>query len=117
MKYNIQRVIEGLQRFQKENQDVKLISDENLSLLATYTIRVNSIDSHIKILRDKLHEYDYENINSAAKKLRVERATIYKWIDEGVIDIEYPYRYCGNRKYISLKKLLRNLEYIKKQRL
>jgi len=117
MEYNIQSVIECLQKFQKGNADIKLVGEGKLLSLLASTHNVNCIDSHIERLKNlpgyDLYELEYfVNISSASRLLKVERATIYKWIREGVI--------CSgdlHHKYVNLSELLKNLETIRERRM
>ena len=115
MRYNIQRVIESLQKYQKENPDKKLIGEDELLSLSSATHKVNSIDYHIEKLEKLKIEADAgcSNISDAAKEIGVQRPTIYRWIDEGIIDRYVWERKLGNETVIDLNELRDNLIKIK----
>ena len=122
MKYDVKKIITELQKLQKKNPDTVFINDAELLLLAASTIKVNCIHSHIKRLNkyfsDKPYYDDCKSIDAASKILMVERATIYKWIKDGIVDIEQiEYAFSGNRKYISLRQLLKTFETLNERRL
>ena len=107
MKYNIQKVIERLQKFQKENPDEKLIGEDEL--LSILTADVKYLDEFI----DKLTNIDglihqFGNIDETAKILNVTRSTIHNWINTGIIE-----KKIGR---IRLHDLLMNLRTLQKRR-
>ena len=70
MRYNIQEVIERLQKFQKENSDTKIVSDDELLKIATPD--VHWIENHVKRLQNEVdrliiefddYKKDYEDLD------------------------------------------------------
>jgi len=128
MKYDIQKVITELQNYQSKNTDIKLISEDELLSLATLTFKIHYIDRHIHTL-EKLGiktEYPLKELTvgtswrilSAANMLNVKRATIYKWIKDGLITRhDYP---CWSTKkltpFVSMIELMNNLTLIKQRK-
>jgi len=137
MRYNIQKVIEGLQKIQEYsnskgyNDDLFIEEDE---LLTIAMVRVNCIDEYIKrfdLIQDKdeyFKNYDWENyhkggedkyfcrsefytITDTAKLMNVQRKTIYDWIDKGIINVIYS----GKLSLIRLSELEENLKLIQKR--
>ena len=129
MRYNIQKVIESLQKFQKENPDETLIEENTLLSLACSTHKVPNIDEHIKRLVlyleiDEAGDIDKFgdihllmkktewNIKKTAEIIYAPRPKIYKWIKEGIIDSHV--WECGpaNETVIDLNELRDNLKKI-----
>jgi hypothetical protein len=118
MRHDIKSIIEHLQWFQNENPNETLIDEDEMLAPFRAMKKVNSIDDIIKKVESLVEDRkeNNENITIAAALIGVERATIYKWINDGIIN-KYRWQRTEKEAVISLKELKESLNKIKAAKL
>ncbi|MDR0618815.1 MAG: hypothetical protein LBG17_02830 [Bacteroidales bacterium] len=124
MKYDVNRIIKGLQKSGK-----KFVSkDELTDIMLAATPKINDIDRQIKLIEKGIKEvergccgkvisdvsyynsnYDYITFSMAEKLTGISRPTLYSWAKCGIISTGLR----GESAVFSLSDLLQTLQFIK----